>query len=54
MLLMAFDYSPRQVAELLQRGEIQLVDVREDHEREAGRIAGSAAHQADGSAHAGR
>ena len=38
---MAFDYSPRQVAELLERAEIQLVDVRESHEREAGRIAGS-------------
>ena len=41
MLLVAFDYSASQVAELLERGEIQLVDVREDYEREAGRIAGS-------------
>lgn len=36
------EYSPRQVAEWLQRGQIQLVDVRQPHEREAGRIAGSA------------
>ncbi len=35
------DYSPRQVAELLERDEVQLVDVREAHEWEAGRIAGA-------------
>ncbi|MGI8430288.1 MAG: rhodanese-like domain-containing protein [Solirubrobacteraceae bacterium] len=34
------DYTPRQVAELVARGEIQLVDVRQPHEHEAGRIAG--------------
>jgi len=31
---------PQQVAELLQRDEIQLIDVREPYEHEAGRIAG--------------
>ena len=31
---------PQQVSELLQRGEIQLIDVREPYEHEAGRIAG--------------
>jgi len=34
------DYSPRQVAELLQSDEIQLIDVRQPEEREAGHIAG--------------
>lgn len=34
------DYTPRQVADLLQRGELQLIDVRETHEHAAGRIAG--------------
>jgi rhodanese-related sulfurtransferase len=34
------DYTPRQVAELLARGEIELIDVREPHEHEAGAIAG--------------
>jgi rhodanese-related sulfurtransferase len=34
------DYTPRQVAALLEQGEIQLIDVREPHEHEAGRIAG--------------
>jgi rhodanese-related sulfurtransferase len=33
-------YTPREVAELLARGEIQLVDVRQPHEHEAGRVAG--------------
>lgn len=33
-------YTPPQVAELLARAEIQLVDVRQPHEHEAGRIAG--------------
>jgi rhodanese-related sulfurtransferase len=37
---MAEDYSPQQVSELLATGEIQLVDVRQPHEHEAGRIAG--------------
>ena len=30
------DYTPQQVAELLSRGEIQLIDVRQDYEHEAG------------------
>jgi rhodanese-related sulfurtransferase len=34
------DYTPKAVAELLSRGEIQLIDVRAEHENEAGRIAG--------------
>ena len=34
------DYSPQQVSELLAQGAIQLIDVRESHEHEAGRIAG--------------
>jgi rhodanese-related sulfurtransferase len=35
------DYTPQQVAELLSRGEkVQLIDVRQDYEHEAGRIAG--------------
>jgi rhodanese-related sulfurtransferase len=34
------DYMPAQVAELLERGEVQLIDVRQPHEHEAGRIAG--------------
>jgi rhodanese-related sulfurtransferase len=33
------DYSPQQVAELHAKGEIQLIDVRQPHEHEAGRIA---------------
>lgn len=36
---MAGDYSPREVAELVQAGKVQLVDVREPDEYEAGRIA---------------
>jgi rhodanese-related sulfurtransferase len=36
---MASDYSPRQVAELLSDGDVQLVDVRQPHEWEAGHIA---------------
>jgi rhodanese-related sulfurtransferase len=39
---MAGEYTPRQVAELLARDEVQLVDVRELEEWEVGRIAGSA------------
>ena len=38
---MSEDYTPRQVAELLERGEIQLIDVREPSEYDAGRIAGA-------------
>jgi len=34
------DYTPRQVAELLARGQIQLIDVRQSYEHEAGRIEG--------------
>jgi rhodanese-related sulfurtransferase len=34
------DYSPQQVAELLARGGIQLIDVREPDEHAAGAIAG--------------
>jgi rhodanese-related sulfurtransferase len=34
------DYVPHQVAELLAQGEIQLIDVRQPQEHEAGRIAG--------------
>jgi rhodanese-related sulfurtransferase len=35
------DLSPQRVAELVERGEVQLVDVREQHEWDAGRIAGA-------------
>jgi rhodanese-related sulfurtransferase len=34
------DFTPQEVAALLERGGIQLVDVREPEEYEAGRIAG--------------
>lgn len=34
------DYTAQQVAELLERDAIQLIDVRESYEHEAGRIAG--------------
>jgi rhodanese-related sulfurtransferase len=34
------DYTPQQVAELHEQGEIQLIDVRQPEEHEAGRIAG--------------
>jgi rhodanese-related sulfurtransferase len=37
---MAEDYTPQHVSELLAAGEIQLIDVRQPHEHEAGRIAG--------------
>ncbi len=37
---MASDYTPQQVSELLAQGAIQLVDVRQTYEHEAGRIAG--------------
>ncbi|MEA2411957.1 MAG: hypothetical protein QOC77_2518 [Thermoleophilaceae bacterium] len=36
-----FDLSPARVAELLSDGVIELVDVREPHERDAGHVAGS-------------
>jgi rhodanese-related sulfurtransferase len=34
------DYTPQQVADLIARGEVQLIDVRQPEEHEAGRIAG--------------
>ena len=34
------DYTPQQVAELIERGDVQLIDVRQPEEHEAGRIAG--------------
>jgi rhodanese-related sulfurtransferase len=34
------DYTPQQVADLLDRDDIQLIDVRETYEHDAGRIAG--------------
>ncbi|HEY2319446.1 MAG TPA: rhodanese-like domain-containing protein [Solirubrobacteraceae bacterium] len=37
---MGTDYTPHQVSQLQTDGEIQLIDVREPHEHEAGRIAG--------------
>ena len=37
---MESDYTPQQVAELLAQDAIQLIDVREPYERDAGRIAG--------------
>ena len=37
---MGDDYSPNQVSELLADGSVQLIDVRQAHENEAGRIAG--------------
>jgi rhodanese-related sulfurtransferase len=37
---MGDDYTPQVVSQLLADGEIQLVDVRQRHEHEAGRIAG--------------
>lgn len=36
-----YDLEPERVRELLEKGEIQLVDVREPYEHEAGRIAGA-------------
>jgi rhodanese-related sulfurtransferase len=36
---MATDYTPQEVAELWAGGSIQLIDVRQAHEHEAGRIA---------------
>ena len=38
---MTTDYTAQEVAELLARGEIELIDVREPGEYEAGRIAGA-------------
>jgi rhodanese-related sulfurtransferase len=39
--VMDSDYTPRQVAELLERNSVQLIDVREPREFEGGRIAGA-------------
>ena len=39
--LAAMDLAPQNVKELADAGEIQLVDVREDYEWDAGRIAGA-------------
>jgi rhodanese-related sulfurtransferase len=38
---MSGDFTPREVALLHERGEIELIDVREPEEWDAGRIAGS-------------
>jgi rhodanese-related sulfurtransferase len=38
---MASDYTPQEVAAFWDDGTIQLIDVRERHEHEAGRIAGT-------------
>jgi rhodanese-related sulfurtransferase len=38
---MASDYTPQEVARLQAQGAIQLIDVRQRHEHEAGRIAGT-------------
>jgi rhodanese-related sulfurtransferase len=37
---MVGDYTPHQVKDLLDQGAIQLIDVRQPHEHEAGRIIG--------------
>ncbi len=37
---MGSDYTPQQVSHLLAHDQIQLIDVRQPHEHEAGRIAG--------------
>jgi len=37
---MSVDYTAQEVATLLQNGDVQLVDVRQPYEHEAGRIAG--------------
>ncbi len=37
---MGADYTPQEVSKLLADGEIQLIDVRETYENDAGRIAG--------------
>ncbi len=40
-MTMSGDFTPHEVASLHERGEIELIDVREPEEWEAGRIAGS-------------
>ncbi|MBV9168161.1 MAG: rhodanese-like domain-containing protein, partial [Solirubrobacterales bacterium] len=37
---MQSEYTPREVAVLLGRADVQLIDVRQPYEHEAGRIAG--------------
>lgn len=39
-MAVAEDYTPHQVSDLLAQGSVQLIDVRERHEHEAGRIRG--------------
>jgi rhodanese-related sulfurtransferase len=41
LILMGADYTPQEVHELYRRGEIQLIDVRQRYEHDAGRIAGT-------------
>jgi rhodanese-related sulfurtransferase len=41
------DYTPQQVSELLAANSVQLIDVRQPHEHEAGRIAGGRLIQLD-------
>ena len=41
MTELPFEVAPEQAADLLARGEVELVDVREPYEREAGHIPGS-------------
>src|SRR3954462_5995918 len=41
MSTLPFELPPARVSELLAEGAIQLVDVREPHEREAGHVGGS-------------
>jgi rhodanese-related sulfurtransferase len=38
---MSEDYTPQQVAELLSRGQVQVIDVRTPEEHQAGHIAGT-------------
>jgi rhodanese-related sulfurtransferase len=40
LLVVPDDYTPQEVAELIADGSVQLIDVRQRHEHEAGRIAG--------------
>jgi rhodanese-related sulfurtransferase len=41
LIAVGADYTPQEVFERHQRGEIQLIDVRQQHEHDAGRIAGT-------------
>lgn len=41
LCLMNEDFTPQQVASLLAQDEIQLIDVRQDHENQSARIPGS-------------